>query len=131
MIISYKSRVLVVGAGLAGSTIARVLAENGIEVVVMDKRKHIAGNIFDFVNDNNERIHRYGPHLLHCNDSSEGLVFLSRFTKWINYEHRVRAQLENGTTTSLPINKITIQDIYKKKFDNEKEVKSFIDSSVF
>ena len=128
MINSYKRRVLVVGAGLAGSTIARVLAEHGIEVVVIDKRKHIAGNIFDFVNDNNERIHRYGPHLLHCNESSEGLVFLSRFTKWINYEHRVRAQLENGKTTSLPINQITIQDIYQKRFENEKEVKDFIDS---
>ena len=124
----YKRKVLVVGAGLAGSTISRVLAENGIKIVVIDKRNHIAGNIYDFVNDNNERIHRYGPHLLHCNKSSEGLRFLSRFTTWIKYEHRVRAQLENGMTTSLPINKNTIQDIYKKKFESEKEVKDFIDS---
>ena len=63
----YKKKVLVVGAGLGGATIARILSENNLRVQVIDKRNHIAGNIFDLVNKHNERIHKYGPHLLHCN----------------------------------------------------------------
>ena len=123
-----KEKILIVGAGLAGSTLARVLAENSLRVVIIEKRNHIAGNIFDFVNSNNERIHKYGPHLLHCNKNSEALAFLSRFTEWVDYEHRVRALLSNGETTPLPINKITLQDIFNKKFINEEETKNFLNS---
>ena len=121
-------KVLVVGAGLAGSTIARTLAENKIKVVVLEKRDHIAGNIYDFVNSENERLHKYGPHLLHCNKNDKGLLFLSKFTSWIKYEHKVRALLKDGRTTPLPINKITLQDIFNKKFNNEEEVQVFLKS---
>ena len=124
---SYKKKVLVVGAGLAGSTIARILAENNIFVEIIDRRDHIAGNIFDYVNKNNERIHKYGPHLLHCNENDKGLKFLSNFTKWISYEHKVRALLKDGRTTPLPINKTTLEDVYEKKFNSEEEVKKFLD----
>ena len=62
-----SKKVLIAGAGLAGSTIARVLAESNVKVEILEKRNHIAGNIFDYINPNNERIHKYGPHLLHCN----------------------------------------------------------------
>ena len=122
----YKKKVLVVGAGLGGATIARILSENNLRVQVIDKRNHIAGNIFDLVNKHNERIHKYGPHLLHCNENSEALKFLSKFTEWINYEHRVRALLPDGRTTPLPINKRTLEDIYNKKFNDEKAVKKFL-----
>ena len=121
-----SKKVLIAGAGLAGSTIARVLAEKNIKVEILEKRNHIAGNIFDYINSNNERIHKYGPHLLHCDVNSKGLAFLSRFTDWINYEHRVRALLKDGRTTPLPINKITLQDIYGITFKNEDEVKNFL-----
>ena len=94
-----RDKILIVGAGLAGSTIARILAENSFKVVIIEKRNHIAGNVFDFVNKNNERIHKYGPHLLHCRNNSVGLNFLSRFTEWVKYEHKVRALLDDGRTT--------------------------------
>ena len=123
-----KDKILIVGAGLAGCTIGRILAENSFKVVIIDKRNHIAGNVFDFLNQNNERIHKYGPHLLHCSAKSEALKFLSRFTEWVKYEHKVRALLYDGRTTPLPINKITIQDIFGKSFDNEMETIKFLDS---
>ena len=124
----YKNKILIVGAGLAGSTIARVLAENSFKVVIIEKRDHVAGNVFDFINKKNERIHKYGPHLLHCRKNSEALKFLSSFTDWIKYEHKVRALLKDGRTTPLPINKLTIQDIYKKSFDNEEATIEFLDN---
>ena len=123
-----KIRILIVGAGLAGATIARSLAEENFFVHIIDKRNHVAGNIFDFNNSYLERIHKYGPHLLHCNKNSPALKFLSRFTDWIPYEHRVRALLSDGRTTPLPINKLTIEDVFNKKFKNELEVKKFLDS---
>ena len=124
----YSKTVLVVGAGLAGATIARVLADNSVKVKIIDKRNHIAGNAFDYINSNNERIHKYGPHLLHCNKNSKALCFLSRFTDWVSYEHRVRALLSDGRTTPLPINQITLEDIFNKRFSDEIEVKEFLDS---
>ncbi len=123
-----KIRILIVGAGLAGATIARSLAEENFFVHIIDKRNHVAGNIFDFNNSNFERIHKYGPHLLHCNKNSPALKFLSKFTDWIPYEHKVRALLSDGRTTPLPINKLTIEDVFSKKFKNELEVKKFLDS---
>ena len=124
---AFSKKVLIVGAGLAGSTIARILAENNVKVEILEKRDHIAGNIYDYLNSKNERIHKYGPHLLHCNINSKALAFLSRFTEWIHYEHRVRALLKDGRTTPLPINKITLEDIYGVKFNSEEEVKIFLD----
>ena len=124
----YKKKVLVVGAGLGGATIARILSENNLKVQVIDQRNHIAGNIFDLVNKHNERIHKYGPHLLHCRKDSEALTFLSRFTKWVKYEHRVRALLENGITTPLPVNKSTLEEVFKKSFQNENQTKEFLES---
>ena len=67
--------VLVVGAGFAGATIARVLADAGINVHLIDKRPHIGGNAFDQLNAQGERVHRYGPHLLHGNASPKPLPF--------------------------------------------------------
>ena len=123
-----KNKILIVGAGLAGCTIARILAENSFKVEIIDKRNHIAGNIFDYVNKRNERIHKYGPHLLHCRKNSPALKFLSQFTKWIKYEHKVRALLANGKTTPLPVNKLTLEDIFGRSFASEKDTKEFLDN---
>ena len=128
MIKGNNKKVLVVGAGLAGTTIARVLAENNIKVEIIEKRNHVGGNVFDFINSHNERIHKYGPHILHCNKDDKALSFLSRFTEWVNYEHKVRALLSDGRTTPIPVNKNTIEDIFNKKFFNEEELKSFINN---
>ena len=120
--------VLIVGAGFAGATIARVLADAGVSVHLIDKRSHIGGNAFDEINSNGERIHRYGPHLLHGNLDSEAVGFLSRFCDWTPYEHRVRALLPDGRTTPLPVNRTTLEDIFSVQLSNERETKTFLDS---
>ena len=122
-----NDRILIVGAGLAGATIGRILAENSFRILIIEKRNHIAGNVFDSVNLNNERIHKYGPHLLHCRENSEGLRFLSRFTEWVKYEHKVRALLNDGKTIPLPINKVTIEYIFGKSFESEENTIEFLD----
>jgi predicted NAD/FAD-dependent oxidoreductase len=95
-------KILVVGAGFSGSVIARNLAENGIKVVIIDKRTHIGGNAFDFLNEYGIRVHKYGPHLFHTNNK---IVYewLSQYTEWIPYKHKVKAILKDGTYTSTEV----------------------------
>jgi UDP-galactopyranose mutase len=120
--------VLVVGAGFAGATIARTLADNGLRVMLIDKRSHVGGNAYDYINQHSERIHQYGPHLLHGAKDSQAVKFLSRFTKWIEYEHRVRALLANGSTTPLPVNRTTLEDVYGIKLESTEHTKKFLHS---
>jgi UDP-galactopyranose mutase len=100
----------VVGAGFAGSVIARQLAEAGADVLVIDKRSHIAGNAYDSNDDAGILVHLYGPHIFHTN-SQKVFEYLSKFTEWRFYEHRVRSVV-NGTEYPFPINRDTVNQLY-------------------
>ena len=95
-------RILVVGAGFAGSVHARCLAEAGYHVDVIDKRPHIGGNAYDAVDANGVRVHRYGPHLFHTKNLAVA-DWLRRFGEFVPYTHRVRALLPSGALAPLPI----------------------------
>jgi UDP-galactopyranose mutase len=96
-----QQTVLIVGAGFAGATIARILAENNIKVHVIDKREHIAGNAYDYVGHNGVRIHKYGPHIFHTNNH-QVFEWVSRFTSWIEYKHVVKSLVEDSTLVDFP-----------------------------
>lgn len=100
---------LIVGAGFAGATMARLLADAGQRVLIIDKRDHIGGNAYDYVNEHGVRVQKYGVHAFHTN-SDAIWEFLSRFTEWHPYEHRVRASVE-GKLLALPINAETLQHL--------------------
>jgi len=107
---------LVVGAGLAGSTIAeRVAARDGASVLVVDRRTHVAGNAHDDVALDGVRYHAYGPHIFHTN-SERVFAYLSRFTTWRSYEHRVLARVK-GVLVPIPINRTTINALYDLDLD--------------
>jgi UDP-galactopyranose mutase len=105
-------RVLVVGAGLTGAVIARELADSGLYVDVIEARDHIGGNAYDFVNEHGIRVHRYGPHLFHTSNL-QVVDWLSRFTEWTPYQHRVKAQLLDGRYVTLPVNAETASIVGK------------------
>ena len=113
-------RVLVVGCGFSGATIARELAENNCDVTIIDKRDHIGGNAFDFINEHGIRIHKYGPHIFHTNNEKV-FTWLSRFTNWVTYKHKVKGMLASGELVTLPINRIT-----KEKVGENNLVETFI-----
>ena len=112
-----RADVLVVGAGFAGSVIAERCASAGMSVVVIDKREHIAGNAFDEFDRHGVLVHRYGPHIFHTNAASVS-EYLSRFTAWIPYEHRVLAQVD-GDLYPVPINQTTVNRLYGLSLDEE------------
>lgn len=97
---------LVVGAGLSGLTIARELAEAGHDITVIDKRHHVAGNAYDYTGQHGIRVHEYGPHLFHTNNETV-FNYLSRFTEWLPYEHKVKALLKSGEFVDFPPNRLT------------------------
>ena len=102
---------LIVGAGFAGSVLAeRLAAGSDKKVLICDKRPHIGGNAFDQYNDAGILVHKYGPHIFHTN-SREVFEYLSRFTGWRPYQHRVRASVD-GQIVPMPINLDTINALY-------------------
>ncbi len=102
---------LIVGAGFTGAVAARLLAEQGdADVLVVDRRDHIAGNAFDARNAAGVTVHRYGPHIFHTN-SDKVFAFLSRFTGWRAYEHRVEAQI-GGRLVPLPFGIPAIEALF-------------------
>ena len=102
-VVKCKQRILVVGCGLAGATVARELADRGYNIDIIDARSHVAGNAYDFQDERGFRIHKYGPHLYHTNDEKVH-QWLSRFTEWTPYKHEVKAILESGRYITLPPN---------------------------
>ena len=116
---------LIVGAGFAGSVMAERLANgSGKRVLICDQRPHVAGNAFDFYNDDGILIHKYGPHIFHTN-SAEVFEYLSRFTEWRDYEHRVLASVD-GMLVPIPINLDTINKLYGLNL-NSLEVSDFLE----
>jgi UDP-galactopyranose mutase len=103
-------KVLVVGAGFSGVTVARILAENNIQVDVIDQRDHVGGNAFDYVNEHGITVHKYGAHVFHTNNERV-FNWLGQFTTWVQFEHRVKAMLSTGELVTFPPNRETLAKV--------------------
>lgn len=117
---------VIVGAGFAGSVLAERLATKaGKRILIIDKRNHIGGNTYDYYNNDGILIHKYGPHIFHTN-SKDVFEYLSRFTAWRPYEHRVLASVD-GQLVPMPINLTTINTLYGLNLSAD-QVESFFES---
>jgi UDP-galactopyranose mutase len=102
---------LIAGAGFAGSVIAERLARKfNKRVLICDRRPHVGGNAYDHYNEDGVLVHKYGPHIFHTN-SSEVFEYLSHFTRWRAYEHRVLASVDRKLVP-IPINLDTVNTLY-------------------
>jgi UDP-galactopyranose mutase len=118
---------LVVGAGFAGSVCARRMAEDfGLRVLVIDRRPHVAGNAHDALDETGVLIHTYGPHIFHTN-AAKVIEFLSRFTEWRPYEHRVWAEVD-GQIIPLPINRTTVEALHRVELCGDEETAAYLAS---
>jgi UDP-galactopyranose mutase len=116
---------LVVGAGFAGAVHARELAEAGWPVHVIDKRTHVAGNAYDYVDQNGIRVHAYGPHLFHTRQRRV-VEWITRFGSFVPYTHRVRAALPGGGFAPMPINLDTVNMVFGENFAQAEEVEAHL-----
>ncbi|GMR25219.1 MAG: UDP-galactopyranose mutase [Ignavibacteria bacterium] len=115
---------LIVGAGFAGAVMAERLASKlDKKVLIVEKRNHIGGNAYDEYDEHGILVHRYGPHIFHTN-SKKVFDYLSHFTEWIPYEHKVLAKLK-GKLYPIPINRITLNKLYNLNLEKEEDVKKY------
>ncbi len=112
-----KSKNVVVGAGFAGSVIARELADKGEDVLVIEKHAHVGGHAHDAYNEHGILIHTYGPHIFHTNDKAVW-DWLSRFTRWHHYQHRVLAYVD-GMLVPMPISADTVNALYNLSLSSD------------
>jgi UDP-galactopyranose mutase len=116
---------LIVGAGFAGSVLAERLAnDSGSSVLLIDKRPHVGGNAYDHLDEAGILVHRYGPHIFHTN-SAEIFSYLSQFTKWRPYEHRVLASVRDQLVP-IPINRTTLNALYGAGLTSDEEAAAFL-----
>ncbi len=117
---------LIVGAGFAGSVLAeRLASEAGKKVLIVEKRNHIGGNAYDHYDDAGVLVHKYGPHIFHTN-SKDVFDYLSKFTQWRNYQHRVLVSTD-GQLFQMPINLNTINAMYGLSLNSD-QVEEFFAS---
>jgi UDP-galactopyranose mutase len=115
---------LIVGAGFAGSVLAERLATQRNErVLLVDRRPHIGGNAYDRYDEAGILMHVYGPHIFHTN-SDDVVNYLSQFTRWHPYEHRVLAQVDD-TRYPIPINRTTVNRLFGLTLKTDEEVEAF------
>ena len=104
--------VIIIGAGFAGATVANVLANKGKNVLIIDNRDHIGGNAYDYMEED-ILIHKYGPHIFHTN-SKDVFDYLSNFTEWYKYEHKVLGHVDNKLVP-IPFNFKSIEECLPEK----------------
>jgi UDP-galactopyranose mutase len=115
----YKT--IIVGAGLSGATLARKLADDGEKVLIIDKRNHIGGNVYDYVDSKtNIRLSKYGAHIFHTNNEYVW-KFVNRFSEWINYKHKVLSYV-NNQFVPVPVNITTVNKLFGLNIKNKSEM---------
>lgn len=118
---------LIVGAGFAGSVLAeRLASQSGERVLVVDRRPHIGGNAYDRYDAAGILMHQYGPHIFHTN-SADIFAYLSKFTRWRPYEHRVLGSV-NGQLVPIPINRTTLNSLYGLDLQSDEAAEAFLKS---
>ena len=118
---------LIVGAGFAGSVLAeRLASQHGARVLLIDRRPHVGGNAYDEPNEAGILYHKYGPHIFHTN-SDQVWDYLSQFTQWRPYEHRVRAKVR-GQLVPIPINRTTLNRLFDLALQTEEEAADYLAS---
>ena len=116
---------LIVGAGFAGSVLAeRLASQHGARVLLIDRRKHVGGNAYDEPNEAGILYHKYGPHIFHTN-SDQVVDYLSKFTEWRQYEHRVLACVR-GQQVPIPINRTTLNMLFDANLRTEEEAAEYL-----
>ena len=118
---------LIVGAGFAGSVLAeRLASQHGASVLLMDRRPHVGGNAYDEPNEAGILYHKYGPHIFHTN-SNQVVDYLSQFTEWRPYEHRVLAYVREQLVP-IPINRTTLNALFDVDLKTDEDAAAYLAS---
>ena len=117
--------ILIIGAGISGSVLAERYASMGKRVLIIEKRNHIAGNCYDYVDENGILVSKYGAHLFHTNEESVW-KYVNKFSEWYPWEHKVIARVDDKTVP-IPVNITTVNELFDINIANEEEMKNWLE----
>jgi UDP-galactopyranose mutase len=115
------NKIIIIGAGISGATLAERYANKGSKVIIIEKRDHIGGNCYDFINSDGLLVPLYGPHLFHTN-YEDVWEYVNKFSEWTPYEHRVLSFVD-GMYVPVPVNITTVNTLFKLNLDEEGMIK--------
>jgi UDP-galactopyranose mutase len=119
-------KILVIGCGLSGAVLAERFASRGHKVDILEKRDHIGGNCFDYVDENGILVNKYGAHLFHTNEDKV-IDYITRFSEWVPYEHKVVGNVDN-TLVPIPVNINTVNSLFPEEIQisNEEDMTAWL-----
>jgi len=122
-----NAEIVIIGAGISGAVLAEQYANAGKKVLIIEKRNHIAGNCYDYIDDNGILVSKYGAHLFHTN---EEVVwnYVNRFSDWYKWEHKVQANVE-GNMVPIPVNITTVNILFGINITTEDEMIKWLDEN--
>lgn len=120
-----KADILIIGAGISGATLAERYASIGKKALIVEKRNHIAGNCFDYIDENGILVSKYGAHLFHTNDKNVW-KYINQFGNWYPWEHKVVASVD-GQLVPIPVNITTVNQLFNANVQNEKEMEQWLE----
>jgi UDP-galactopyranose mutase len=119
-------QIIIIGAGISGAVLAERYAKNGKSVLVLEKRNHIGGNCFDYINEANILISKYGAHLFHTNHE-DVWKYVNQFSEWYPWEHKVIARVDEKTVP-IPVNINTVNTLFGTNISTEDEMREWLDN---
>lgn len=120
-----NAEIIIIGAGISGAVLAERYASIGKKVLVLEKRSHIAGNCYDYIDQNGILISKYGAHLFHTNEE-DVWKYVNRFAKWYNWEHRVLAKVDSQLVP-IPVNITTVNRLFNAGIKTEEEMDRWLE----
>lgn len=116
--------VLIIGAGISGAVLAERYASSGKKVLIIEKRDHIAGNCYDYMDENGILVSKYGAHLFHTNEEKVW-KYVNRFADWYPWEHKVIARVDDKTVP-IPVNITTVNTLFNTNIKTEEEMQDWL-----
>nr|WP_294784876.1 UDP-galactopyranose mutase [uncultured Flavobacterium sp.] len=117
--------ILIIGAGISGAVLAERYASIGKKVLIIEKRNHIAGNCYDYVDENGILVSKYGAHLFHTNEESVWR-YVNKFSDWYSWEHKVVARVDDKTVP-IPVNITTVNELFDLSINSEEEMTNWLE----
>ena len=122
-----KTDILIIGAGISGAVLAERYANLGKRVLILEKRSHIAGNCYDYIDENGILVSKYGAHLFHTNEEHVW-NYVNRFCDWYPWEHKVLAKVDHKLVP-IPVNITTVNKLFNRSISSEDEMKAWLDTN--
>ncbi|HEY0046138.1 MAG TPA: UDP-galactopyranose mutase [Flavobacterium sp.] len=119
--------IVIIGAGISGAVLAERYASTGKKVLIIEKRDHIAGNCYDYIDENGILVSKYGAHLFHTNEE-DVWEYVNKFSEWYDWEHRVLAKVD-GKLVPIPVNITTVNELFDLSLSNEKEMSDWLEAN--